>query len=151
MKRDIQILNKKAKFNYSFEEEFSAGIVLTGDEVKSIRNGKVNLGESFVTSARGDLYLSNCNISGYEYSSIKNYNPTRNRKLLLHKKQIRYLIGKLDKSGLSLIPLKIYESESGFIKVQLGLGKGKTSIDKRQTIKDRDWAREKAQLLKNKI
>jgi SsrA-binding protein len=134
----MQILNRKAHFNYQIEEEFEAGIQLVGSEVKSIRLGKVSLNESYIANIRGELHLVNANISIYENANNFNHDPIRARKLLLHKKQISKLISKMEVKGYSIIPLKITFNKKNFVKVIIGLGKGKKLYDKRETIKKRD-------------
>ncbi len=134
----MQILNRKAHFNYQIEEEFEAGIQLVGSEVKSIRLGKVSLNESYIANIKGELHLVNANISIYENANNFNHDPIRARKLLLHKKQISKLISKMEVKGYSIIPLKIIFNKKNFVKVIIGLGKGKKLYDKRETIKKRD-------------
>ncbi|MAZ80449.1 MAG: SsrA-binding protein [Rickettsiales bacterium] len=134
----MQILNRKAHFNYQIEEEFEAGIQLFGSEVKSIRLGKVSLNESYIANIKGELHLVNANISIYENANNFNHDPIRARKLLLHKKQISKLISKMEVKGYSIIPLKIIFNKKNFVKIIIGLGKGKKLYDKRETIKKRD-------------
>lgn len=143
-------VNKKANYDYEITEKFEAGIVLFGTEVKSLRNCKVNLADSYAgLTADSEVLIYQMNIPKYPLANQMNHEPKRNRKLLLRKKEIRRLIGSVKKNGFSLIPLKIYFNEKGFVKISLGLGKGKRNIDKRQTIKEREWNREKARILKN--
>ncbi len=137
----MEIFNRKAKFNYIIEDEIEAGIALLGSEVKSIRQGKVSLNESYVAQIKGELFLVNANISEYKGANNFNHEPTRPRKLLLHKKQIEKLVGKIDIKGYSIIPLKIYFNQKNYAKVLIGLGKGKKLYDKRETIKKRDEQR----------
>lgn len=134
----MQILNRKAHFNYQIEEEFEAGIQLFGSEVKSIRLGKVSLNESYIANIKGELHLVNANISIYENANNFNHDPIRARKLLLHKKQISKLISKMEVKGYSIIPLKIIFNKKNYVKIIIGLGKGKKLYDKRETIKKRD-------------
>ena len=133
--------NKKARFDYFILDTFEAGIVMTGTEVKSARLGKVNLKESFARIDNEEVYILNMHISPYEYGNINNHEPTRTRKLLLHKREINKLIGKTKEKGLALVPLKIY-FKNGKCKVEIGLGKGKKLYDKREDIKQKDTARE---------
>lgn len=137
----MQILNRKAHFNYTIEDEIEAGIALLGSEVKSIRQGKVNLNESYVSEVSGELFLVNCHISEYKGANQFNHKPTRARKLLLHYKQIQKLLGKMQAKGFSIIPLKLYFNKKNMVKVMIGIGKGKKLYDKRETIKKRDETR----------
>ncbi len=137
----MQILNRKAKFNYIIEDEIEAGVQLLGSEVKSIRQGKVSLNESYIAQIKGELFLLNANISEYKGANKFNHEPTRPRKLLLRKKQIEKLAGKTDIKGYSIIPLKIYFNQKNYAKILIGLGKGKKLYDKRDTIKKRDEQR----------
>lgn len=136
----MQIINRKAHFEYSIEEEIEAGIMLRGSEVKSVRDGKVSLNESYITEHQGNLVLINCNISEYRPANRFNHEPKRQRTLLLHKKERMKLISKLHIKGYSAVPLKIY-TKGRFIKLLIGLGKGKKLHDKRETIKERDEKR----------
>lgn len=129
--------NKKATHDYLIEETFEAGIVLTGTEIKSIRQGKVNLQESYARIDKGELYIVGMHISPFEQGNRHNVDPTRTRKLLMHKEQIDKLLGKTKIKGLTLVPLDIH-LKNGFAKMQLALGKGKKHYDKRQTEAKRD-------------
>ena len=135
--------NRKAKFNYFFKEFFEAGIVLKGSEVKSLRDGKANISESYAFDNNGEIFLINSHIPLYKESSYNNHDPKRNRKLLLNKKEINKLLGKINREGLTLIPTKIY-FKKGKAKVEIAVAKGKKHHDKRHVIKKRDWDREKA-------
>ena len=135
--------NRKAKFNYFFKEFFEAGIVLRGSEVKSLRDGRANISESYAFDVNGEIYLVNSHIPSYKESSYNDHNPNRNRKLLLNKREINKLIGRINKEGLSLIPTKLY-FKHGRAKVEIAVAKGKKKYDKRYTKKTRDWNREKA-------
>lgn len=135
------INNRKAYYNYTIEEEFEAGIILEGSEVKSIRQGKATINEAYIAEIAGELFLTNCHISEYKGANRFNHEPTRNRKLLLHKKQISKIIGKMQIKGYSLIPLKVFFNKKNFAKILIGLGKGKKLHDKRETIKKRDEIR----------
>ena len=139
----IICLNRKAGFNYFVNETLEAGIVLKGSEVKSLRDGKANISESYAFDERGEIYLVNSHIPSYKESSYNNHNPKRNRKLLLNKKEINKLIGRINKEGLTLIPTKLY-FKKGKAKVEIAVAKGKKHYDKRHTIKKRDWERERA-------
>tara|TARA_Y100000590_G_scaffold411319_1_gene505224 strand:- start:2099 stop:2569 length:471 start_codon:yes stop_codon:yes gene_type:complete len=135
--------NRKAKFNYFFTEFFEAGIVLKGSEVKSLRDGKANISESYAYDSKGELFLINSYIHSYKESSYNDHNPTRNRKLLLKKKEINKLLGRINREGFTLIPTKLY-FKKGKAKVEIAVAKGKKQHDKRQVKKKRDWDREKA-------
>lgn len=135
------ILNKKAYFNYTIEEEIEAGMSLLGSEVKSIRQGKVSINESYIAQNKGELFLINANISPYKLANNFNHDPTRQRKLLLHQKEIGKLTTKIQIKGYTLIPLKIYFNKKNIAKILIGLGKGKKLYDKRESIKQRDESR----------
>ena len=140
-------LNRKAHFNYFFKEIYEAGIVLSGSEVKSLRAGKVSISESYAFDNHGEIFLVNSNIPGYKESSYNNHNPTRNRKLLLNKKEINNLIGRINREGFTLIPTKLY-FKKGKAKIEIAVAKGKKEYDKRYTKKKRDWDREKARIFR---
>jgi len=135
--------NRKARFNYFFSEFFEAGIVLKGSEVKSLRYGKANISESYAFDIAGEIFLINSHIPSYKESSYNNHDPKRNRKLLLNKKEINKLLGRINMEGLTLIPTKIY-FKKGKAKVEIAVAKGKKQHDKRFVKKKRDWNREKA-------
>ncbi|MCH9753275.1 MAG: SsrA-binding protein SmpB [Alphaproteobacteria bacterium] len=140
--------NKKARYQFFIEDTFEAGIMLKGSEVKSIRKNGMNINESFVSNIKGDIMLLNSHIAKYEKANINNHEENRYRKLLLHKREISKVIGKIKMSGYTMVPLKAYFNERNILKMQIAIAKGKHSSDKRQTIKERDWKREKAQMLK---
>ena len=142
----IICLNRKASFNYFFEDLLEAGIVLKGSEIKSIRDGKVNIADSYAIEKKGEIVLINSHIASYKQASYSNHNPMDERKLLLNKKEINKLIGKINQDGLTLIPTKLYFVK-GKVKVEIAVAKGKKLFDKRQVKKTRDWNREKARLL----
>ena len=145
-------INKKANYDYEISDKLEAGIVLTGSEVKSLRDSRVNLSDSYAgLTVQNEVFIYQMNIPKYSLANNMNHEPKRNRKLLLRKREIRKLIGTLKKGGYSLIPLKIYFNESGFVKISLGVGKGKKQVDKRETIKEREWTRQKARLLKTSL
>ena len=135
--------NRKARFNYFFKEFFEAGIVLMGSEVKSLRDGKVNISDAYAFDNNGELYLVNSHIPSYKESSYNNHNPIRNRKLLLNKREINKLIGRINREGFTLIPTKLY-FKKGKAKVEIAVAKGKKQYDKRHTKKTKDWNREKS-------
>lgn len=135
--------NKKAFFDYDISDKLEAGVVLTGDEVKSLREGHVSLVGSFATVHGGELFLINCNITTYERAYLKSEDTaTRSRKLLLHRRELDRLIGDISKKGITLIPLKIYFNSKSMIKVEIGIGKHKKAIGKKQAIKERDIDRQ---------
>jgi SsrA-binding protein len=133
--------NKKAWHNYYIEDKYEAGISLLGSEVKSLREGKVNLGDSYGDIKRGEVFLVDAHISPYPQANRLNHNPLRTRKLLLHKREIQRLIGKVQERGFTLIPLRLYFSD-GKVKVEIGLAKGKKLFDKRETLKKKTMERE---------
>ena len=135
--------NRKAKFNYFFTEFFEAGIVLYSSEVKSLRDGRANISESYAFDNKGEIYLVNSHIPSYKQSSYNNHDPNRNRKLLLNKREINKLIGRVHTEGYTLIPTKLY-FKKGKAKVEIAVAKGKKQYDKRQVKKRRDWDRERA-------
>ena len=135
-------VNRKARHDYFIEETVEAGLILTGSEVKSLRDGRVNLKDSFARVARGEAFLMNAHISPYDAASHQNHDPTRSRKLLLHRREIDRLEGKTKEKGLTLIPLRVYFNARGRAKVELGLGRGKKQYDKRQAIREREARRE---------
>ena len=135
--------NRKARFNYFFSEFFEAGIVLNGSEVKSLRDGKANISEAYAIDEQGEIYLVNSHIPLYKGSSYNNHDPKRNRKLLLNKKEINKLIGRINREGYTLIPTKLY-FKKGKAKIEIAVAKGKKQYDKRQIKKQRDWNREKS-------
>ena len=139
----MTILNRRARYEYHILETFEAGIILTGPEVKSVRAGLANLAEAHCTIRAGKALLVGCHISPYKPAAMQNpKEPARSRELLLHKKEIQRLLGKLKEKGLTLVPLKLYFNERGFAKLQIGLGRGKKLHDKRQSIKDREIKRD---------
>ena len=144
----IIALNRKARYNYEIEETYEAGIVLLGTEVKSLRNGGINLKDAYARIDNGELFLFNCHIAQYLQGNRNNHDPERPRKLLLKKREIRRLIGKTTEKGLTLVPLKLYFNPKGIAKVELGLGRGKANQDKRQTIRERDQKRDLARELR---
>jgi len=141
--------NKKATFDYQISLELNVGIVLTGPEVKSIRNNSLSIKESYIENEGGDLWLCNCHIKKYESSNVKDYNPIRKRKLLLNKKELNRVLGSVRREGFSVVPINIYFNDKGLAKLIIGLGKGKKKFDKRETQKMREWNKDKQRLLKN--
>ena len=139
----IICLNRKASFNYFFEDLLEAGIVLKGSEIKSIREGKVNIGDSYAVEKDGELILINSHIASYKQASYSNHNPTDERKLLLNKREINKLIGKIQRDGLTIVPTKMY-FKKGKAKIEIAVAKGKKLHDKRASKKDRDWNRDRS-------
>jgi len=142
--------NRKARFNYDIEETLEAGLVLTGSEVKSMRNGRASIAESYASNEGGELYLINANIAEYPGAARDGHEPTRHRKLLLHKREMARLLGAIQRQGMALVPLKLYFNRRGIAKILLGLGRGKKDYDKRETEKKRDWERQKGRLMREK-
>jgi SsrA-binding protein len=143
--------NKKANYLYKIEEKIEAGIVLTGTEIKSIRSGGVSINEAYAKIYGGDPELYNMYIAPYEFGNIHNKDPKRARKLLLHKKQITNLIGKISEQGLTLVPIRLYFNQKSYLKIELGLGRGKNVHDKREDIKRKDDKRNIEKLLKKSL
>jgi SsrA-binding protein len=141
--------NKKAYHDYFIEEKLEAGVVLQGTEVKSLRSGKANLNDSFMLVRNGEAFLHNLNISQYEFGNRQNHQPDRQRKLLLHRKEIDRIYGRIREQGYSAIPLRLYFKD-GLVKVEIGLAKGKKLYDKREDMKKKDTQREISQVLKSK-
>ena len=139
----IICLNRKASFNYFFIDLFEAGLVLKSSEIKSVRQGKVNIAESYAVEKEGEIFLINSHISGYKEASYSDHKPYDERKLLLNKKEINNLIGRINREGFTLIPTKMY-FKKGKAKIEIAVAKGKKHFDKRQTKKTRDWNRDKS-------
>jgi SsrA-binding protein len=144
----MEIRNKTATFEYFIEDKFDVGMVLTGTEVKALREGKASFNDSYCLIDKGELYIKGLHISHYSFGSYANHVPKRDRKLLLKKKEINKIIQKLKEKGLTIIPLKIYLSERGLAKMVIGVGRGKKLHDKRETIKQRESDREIKRYLK---
>jgi len=142
-------LNRKARHNYQIEEEFEAGIVLLGSEVKSMRSGETNITDSYAEVKDGEVFLINTYIKEYEKSNRFNHESRRVRKLLLHRKQINKLMAAIQRKGMTLVTLKLFFNDQNRAKVMLGLARGKKLHDKRASDKEKDWNRQKARLLKN--
>lgn len=142
--------NRKARFSYEIEDSIEAGIVLTGSEVKSLRSGKANIAESYASNEGGELFLINAHIAEYPGAARNGHEPTRHRKLLLHKREMARLLGAIQRQGMALVPLRLYFNARGIAKLQLGLGRGKKIHDKRETEKKRDWERQKSRIMREK-
>ena len=143
----IICLNRKASFNYFFEDLIEAGIILKGSEIKSVRDGKVNITDSYGMEKKGEIVLINSHIARYKQASNSNHNPLDERKLLLNKKEINKLIGKIQRDGFTIIPTKMY-FKKGKAKIEIAVAKGKKQYDKRATKKNRDWNRDKARYIR---
>jgi len=141
-------VNRKARFNYSIEEELEAGLVLTGTEVKSLRAGRATIAEAYAAEKEGEIWLLNATIYEYAGGNRWGHEPRRPRKLLLQKRQVKKLIGRLKTKGVTLIPLSLYFNTRGFAKIKLGLAVGRKEYEKRDVIKDREWKREQSRLMK---
>ena len=144
----IICLNRKASFNYFFEDTLEAGIELLGSEVKSLRAGKGSIADAYALDSEGEIYLHNTYIPEYKQSSYNNHDPRRLRKLLLNKKEINKIIGKINRDGFTVVPTKIYFNSKGIAKVNIAIAKGKKLHDKRLTKKQRDWNREKSRVFR---
>jgi SsrA-binding protein len=142
--------NRKARFNYEIGEVVEAGIALTGTEVKSLRQGKANIAESYADAKGGEIWLVNSNIPEYLQASRFNHAPKRPRKLLLHRRQIDKLAVAVDREGMTIVPLKLFFNDKGRAKIEIALGRGKKLHDKRQTEKKRSWERERGRLMRLK-
>jgi len=140
-------INRKASFNYSFKELYEAGIVLQSSEIKSIRSGKVNISDSYAYDHNGEIFLVNSHIASHKESSYYDHEPLRNRKLLLNRKEINKLLGRINREGFTLIPTKLY-FKKGKAKIEIAVAKGKKEYDKRHTKKTRDWNRDKARFFR---
>ena len=143
----IICLNRKASFNYFFENLIEAGIVLKGSEIKSIRDGKVNIANSYAVEKNGEIILVNSHIASYKQASYSDHNPMAERKLLLNRREINKLIGKMQAEGFTLVPTKMY-FKKGKAKIEIAVAKGKKQYDKRETKKNRDWNRDKARYIR---
>lgn len=140
--QNIHIVNKKATFEFEILERFTAGIMLTGTEIKSVRQGKVNMSDAFSSFTSGELFVRNLHISEYELGTVYNHEPKRPRKLLLRKQEMKKLNTKVKEKGLTIIPLKMFFSATGYAKIEIGLARGKKLYDKRESLKEKDTKRE---------
>ncbi len=138
----MEMSNRKAYFEYFFEDKYIAGLVLAGTEIKSLRAGKASFNDSYCIFDKGELYVKSLHISEYSFGTYTNHEPLQERKLLLNKRELKKLEGKTREKGYSIIPLRIFLSEKGFFKMEIGLGKGKKIYDKRETIKERESDRD---------
>jgi SsrA-binding protein len=146
----VAVQNRKARHDYSIEDTVEAGLVLTGSEVKSLRMGRANIGESYATEREGEIFLVNAHINEYKQAGPQNHDPKRARKLLLNRREINRLGAAIARDGMTLVPLKIYFNDRGIAKLELGLAKGKRQFEKREAIKQRDWDRQKARVMRER-
>jgi SsrA-binding protein len=144
----VEIVNRKAGFNFHIEQRYEAGLSLLGGEVKSIRNGNVNMGDAYCVLQEGEVFLLHMHISEFKQSSYNLHEPMRERKLLLNKQEIKKIEGKIKTKGYTLFPIRLFENDRGILKLEIGLGQGKKTFDKRDDLKEKDLARE---LQRNKI
>jgi SsrA-binding protein len=148
---DTIAINRRAKFDYQISETIEVGIVLTGTEVKSLRQGKANIGQCYAGQENGELWIFGAQIDEYAQAGRHlQHDPKRNRKLLAKKKELDKLIGNIERHGMTLVPMSLYFNGRGIVKLKLGIAKGKKQHEKRDAIKDRDWKRDQARILKNK-
>jgi SsrA-binding protein len=150
IKSNIEIVNRRAQFEFHLLETFVAGIELKGTEVKAIREGKANLGDAFCYFKQNELYVKNLNISGYSLGNINNHEPLRIRKLLLTKRELHRISVKLKERGLTIVPVRIFFNERGYCKMEIALAKGKKTHDKRETIKQKEGKRELDRVMKDR-
>ncbi len=148
--KDVNIKNKKAYFEYDIYEEFTAGMQLTGTEIKSVRSSKASIKEGYCYEKNGEVFIKNMHIAEYENGSFTNHLPKRERKLLLNKKEILKIQKELKVKGITLLPLKLFISKSGYAKINIGLGKGKKLHDKRESLKEKDTKRDLDRLMKRR-
>ena len=141
--------NRRARFDYFLEQTFEAGLTLTGSEVKSLRNGRANIAESYAAVEGDEIVLVNADIPPYAQANRFNHEPRRPRKLLLHRKEIDRLIGAVQREGRTIVPTKLYWNDKGMAKLEIALAKGKKAHDKREAAAERDWQRDKARLMRN--
>jgi SsrA-binding protein len=142
--------NRKARFSYAIDSTIEAGLMLMGSEVKALRSGKATIGEAYARAKDGEIYLINAYIPEYTMANRFNHEPRRDRKLLVRKTEARRLAQAVQREGMTLVPLRLYFTQRGIAKIELGIAKGKKLHDKRQTEKSRDWARDKARLLRSR-
>jgi SsrA-binding protein len=147
-KKKVVAENRRARFDYAIEDKFEAGIMLTGTEVKSLRFGEGSIAEAYAEIRNGEAWLINSNVPEFSHGNRFNHEPKRMRKLLLHEREIDRLQGAVERKGMTLVPLSVYFNSRGRAKVELALARGKNVADKRQTIKDRDWKRDQARIMR---
>lgn len=142
--------NRRAKFDYHIEDTYEAGLALQGTEVKALRAGEASIKESYAEVRDGQVWLINANIPEYSHGNRLNHEPRRPRKLLLHSREIERMFGAVERKGMTLVPMSVYFNRTGRAKVELALAKGKQAHDKREAVKDRDWKRDKARLMRDR-
>jgi SsrA-binding protein len=148
LSENVNIRNRSATFEYAIEDRLKAGIVLTGSEIKSIRNGKVSFNDSYCLFDNNELWIKNLHIAEYVNAGYAGHTPVRDRKLLLQKKELAKWLGKVKEKGYTIVPLSVFINENGYAKVEIGLGKGKKTYDKRESLKSKDVEREMKRFLK---
>jgi SsrA-binding protein len=148
--RRVAAQNRRARHDYFIEDTVEAGIMLVGSEVKALREGKASIGEAYAADKGGELFLINAYIPEYSGANLFNHEPKRPRKLLIHRREMHKLTGAITRDGMTLVPLDIHFTPRGIAKVLLGLAKGKRKVDKRETVKERDWQRDKARLMRSR-
>lgn len=146
--QNVNIVNRRAAFNYFITDTVEAGIILTGTEIKSIREGKANLTDAYCYIKNDELWVKNLHISPYEYGGYANHAPRRERKLLIHRHQLKKFISKLREKGVTIIPVRMFLNERGFAKIEIGLARGKKLYDKRESMKQAEAKREIGRMLK---
>lgn len=144
----VNIVNRRATFNYFISDSWEAGIMLTGTEIKSVREGKANLADAFCLIKNDEMWIRNMHISLYDHGSYSNHEPKRERKLLLHKKQLQKIFSKAKEKGVTIIPVRLYLNERGFAKLEIGLARGKKLFDKRDSMKEAELKREVGRAMK---
>ncbi len=149
-KRNIIADNRRARFDYHLDDVFEAGLILTGTEVKALRQGKANIAEAYVAVANNELELVNANFPIYEAANRGNHDPTRPRKLLMHRREIDRLLVAINRQGRTITPLKLYFNDQGKVKLEIAVATGKKLHDKRETSKDRDWKRDQGRLMRDR-
>lgn len=143
--------NKRARFDYALEDTFEAGVALVGTEVKSLRLGQASINEAYVGPKEGEIVLFNAHIPEYQQAGKHlQHNPKRERKLLLHKREVNKLMGSVQREGYTIVPVRLYFNKNGMVKMEIALGKGKKEHDKRETIKQRDWNKQKSRIMREK-
>ncbi|MGB3738860.1 MAG: SsrA-binding protein SmpB [Pontixanthobacter sp.] len=149
-KQNVVAENRRARFDYAIEDKFEAGLMLQGTEVKALRAGQASIAESYAEAKGGEVWLINANIPEYSHGNRLNHEPKRPRKLLLKEREIGKMIGAVERKGMTLVPMSVYFNKTGRAKVELALAKGRKAQDKREYVKDRDWKRDKARLMREK-
>ncbi len=149
-KQNVVAENRRARFDYAIEDKYEAGLMLQGTEVKALRAGQASIAESYAEAKGGEIWLINANIPEYSHGNRLNHEPKRPRKLLLSMREIARMIGAVERKGMTLVPMSVYFNRTGRAKVELALAKGRKAQDKREYVKDRDWQRDKARIMREK-